>query len=84
VKNLKRAKKALEKQGLNEEATEFNFFPITFVLPTEYSLFVEFFKKNPGTNWIMKPVCHQSVVYEVIPFRCSKIGWNASDDNQMT
>mmetsp|Transcript_32475 Transcript_32475/g.52602 ORF Transcript_32475/g.52602 Transcript_32475/m.52602 type:complete len:444 (+) Transcript_32475:184-1515(+) len=56
VKNLKRAKKALEREGQLEEAASYDFFPATFVLPGEYSMFVEEFKKMPGTVWIMKPI----------------------------
>jgi len=55
VKNLKRYKRQLEKDGKMEEAAQFNFFPLTFVLPGEYLLYVEAFKKIGGT-WIMKPV----------------------------
>jgi len=29
--------------------------PITFMLPADYNLFVEEFRKNPSTTWIMKP-----------------------------
>jgi hypothetical protein len=33
VKNLKRTKKALEKEGQLEEAARYDFFPQTYVLP---------------------------------------------------
>ena len=56
VKNLKRYKKVCEKEGRTEESQSINFFPLTFNLPGEYSLFVEEFKKHPGSVWIMKPV----------------------------
>ncbi|XP_034027434.1 probable tubulin polyglutamylase TTLL9 [Thalassophryne amazonica] len=52
VKNLKRFQKSLQK----EEASKCDFFPCTFSLPSEYKLFVEEFKRNPGSIWIMKPV----------------------------
>mmetsp|Transcript_36756 Transcript_36756/g.58921 ORF Transcript_36756/g.58921 Transcript_36756/m.58921 type:complete len:435 (-) Transcript_36756:68-1372(-) len=55
VKNLKRMKRQLEKEGKVEEAAQFDFFPQTFVLPGEYLLYVEAFKKLGGV-WIMKPV----------------------------
>ena len=56
IKNLKRYKKQLEKEGKLEESAGINFFPTTYDLPKEYSLFVEEFKKNPGSVWIMKPI----------------------------
>lgn len=30
--------------------------PATFWLPHDYRMFVEDFKKHPGSTWIMKPV----------------------------
>ena len=39
-----------------EEAARFDFCPVTFVLPGDYALFVEAFRRLPGTTWIMKPV----------------------------
>lgn len=38
-----------------EEASQYNFMPQTFVVPSEYRMFVEEFKKSGGT-WIMKPI----------------------------
>ncbi|DAZ94517.1 TPA: hypothetical protein N0F65_011870 [Lagenidium giganteum] len=32
-----------------------DFLPITYTLPADYSLFVEEFRRNPNTMWIMKP-----------------------------
>ena len=54
AKNLKRLKKQLEKES-KMEAAKCDFFPTTFELPSDYHIFVEEFKKNPGTIWIMKP-----------------------------
>ncbi len=45
----------MEKEGKNEEAAAYDFIPTTFVLPREYSMFVEEFKKVGGV-WIMKPI----------------------------
>ena len=45
VKNLKRARKVLEKEG---RASEYDFFPQTYVLPLEHGIFVEEFRRNPG------------------------------------
>ena len=55
VKNLKRLKKQLERES-KSEAVKCDFFPTTYELPSEYHIFVEEFKKNPGTVWIMKPI----------------------------
>lgn len=59
VKNLKRAQRQAQRDGLHEEARCFMACtPTTFVLPTEYSMFVEEFKKlqPQGSIWIMKPI----------------------------
>jgi tubulin polyglutamylase TTLL9 len=56
VKNLKRTRKQVEKDQGKFEAQKYDFYPTTFELPSEYHIFVEEFKKNPGTVWIMKPV----------------------------
>ena len=56
IKNLKRRQKQLEKERNIEEWRSFHFFPLTFCLPKEYSLFVEEFKKCNSRLWIMKPV----------------------------
>ena len=56
VKNMKRYKKNLEKEGKLEESQDVDFFPLTYNMPGEYSLFVEEFKKNQNTVWIMKPI----------------------------
>jgi len=54
AKNLRRLKKSLERES-KVEAAKCDFFPMTFELPSEYHIFVEEFKRNPGTIWIMKP-----------------------------
>eukprot|EP00736_Rhodelphis_marinus_P007980 Rmarinus@m.3497 len=56
IKNLKRMKKQLEREDRHEEAMKYDFFPTSFVLPQEYGMFVEEFKKCPGQAWIMKPI----------------------------
>lgn len=62
VKNIKRYRKDLEKEGnpLAEKDETGRFLhldsiPLTFMLPADYNLFVEEFRKNPNTTWIMKP-----------------------------
>nr|XP_033819134.1 probable tubulin polyglutamylase TTLL9 isoform X1 [Geotrypetes seraphini] len=56
VKNMKRFRKHLEREAGKLEAAKCDFFPKTFDLPSEYHLFVEEFRRNPGITWIMKPV----------------------------
>ena len=62
VKNMKRFKKELEKakdplaaKDENDEYIHLNFLPKTYILPAEYSLFVEEFHRNPSVTWIVKP-----------------------------
>jgi tubulin polyglutamylase TTLL9 len=55
AKNMKRRRRTLEKEGNLEEASTYDFIPTTFVLPKEYSMFVEEFNKVGGV-WIMKPI----------------------------
>jgi tubulin polyglutamylase TTLL9 len=54
ARNLKRLKRALNKEG-SPEAAECDFFPTTYELPSEYHIFVDEFKRQPGSTWIMKP-----------------------------
>jgi tubulin polyglutamylase TTLL9 len=56
VKNLKRQKKMLIKEKRTREAELYDFWPTTYVLPGDYALFAEEFKRNQGGAWIMKPV----------------------------
>ncbi|XP_063951040.1 probable tubulin polyglutamylase TTLL9 isoform X1 [Lytechinus pictus] len=56
VKNLKRHRKMLEREAGKIEASKCDFFPMTYELPSEYHMFVDEFKKYPGSIWIMKPV----------------------------
>jgi tubulin polyglutamylase TTLL9 len=55
AKNMKKQRRMLEKEGRHQEAASYEFIPTTFVLPREYSMFVEEFKKVGGV-WIMKPI----------------------------
>ncbi|CAK0893765.1 unnamed protein product, partial [Prorocentrum cordatum] len=59
VKNIKKAERQARRDGnLEEAASYYACSPTTFVLPQEYSMFVEEFKKqqSAGAIWIMKPV----------------------------
>ncbi|XP_029455949.1 probable tubulin polyglutamylase TTLL1 isoform X2 [Rhinatrema bivittatum] len=62
VKNIKRYRKEQEKEGSpiaekdeNGKYIYLDFVPVTFLLPADYNLFVEEFRKNPSSTWIMKP-----------------------------
>ena len=46
AKNIKKRRRLLEKEGRTEEAQAYDFIPTTFLLPREYSMFVEEFKKS--------------------------------------
>ncbi|XP_003748597.1 probable tubulin polyglutamylase TTLL1 [Galendromus occidentalis] len=52
VRNLKRYRRDIER----EQGTKLpDFIPATFILPCDYNLFVEEFRKNPQSTWIVKP-----------------------------
>ncbi|CAI4223208.1 unnamed protein product [Auanema sp. JU1783] len=54
IKNYKKAKKSLGKLELKQD---YSYIPSSYLLPSEYHLFVEEFRKYPpDTIWIMKPV----------------------------
>ena len=61
VKNIKRYRREAEKENshLTERdangSCQLDIFPTTYVLPADYSIFVEEFKRNPNSMWIMKP-----------------------------
>uniref|UniRef100_A0A673V4Z2 Tubulin tyrosine ligase like 1 n=1 Tax=Suricata suricatta TaxID=37032 RepID=A0A673V4Z2_SURSU len=62
VKNIKRYRKELEKEGSplaekdeNGKYLYLDFVPVTYMLPADYNLFVEEFRKSPASTWIMKP-----------------------------
>lgn len=62
IKNIKRYRKELEREGNPLAEREgpgrylyLDFIPVTFVLPSDYSMFVEEYRKQPHSTWIMKP-----------------------------
>ena len=59
IRNLKKHKKQLERDGKTSEANTYNFYPQTYILPHEYVIFVDEFKRMQQENnkniWIMKP-----------------------------
>ena len=56
VKNIKRNAKTIEKIHGKDEARKYDFIAQSFVLPQEYALFSEEFRRGTGGVWIMKPV----------------------------
>ncbi|EGD81575.1 tubulin tyrosine ligase [Salpingoeca rosetta] len=56
AKNVKKMKRKLEREEGKAAAKRCDFMPETFWLPHDYRMFVEEFKRKPGTVWIMKPV----------------------------
>eukprot|EP00794_Sanderia_malayensis_P018747 gene18747-20636_t len=80
AKNLKRLKKQIEREQGKLEAAKCDFFPATFELPSEYHMYVEEFKRNPGKLWIMKPIA-KSQGKGIFLFRKLKdiIDWRKED-----
>ncbi|CAM9174392.1 unnamed protein product, partial [Heterosigma akashiwo] len=52
VKNIKRY---LKEQSKNPDFHVEDFVPVTYHLPSDYSIFVEEFRRAPSSTWIMKP-----------------------------
>ena len=50
------AVRQLEREDKHAEAAQYDFFPVTFILPNEYHMFVEDFKRAPDATWIAKPI----------------------------
>nr|CAD7197512.1 unnamed protein product [Timema douglasi] len=62
VRNFKRYRREVEKQkhspvpGCKQGPTPFlDFLPTSYVLPGDFNLFVEEFRRDPHTTWILKP-----------------------------
>ena len=62
VKNIKRFRREMEKEGNalaeKDERGEFLYMdivPMTYILPGDYTIFVEEFRRKPDEMWIMKP-----------------------------
>mmetsp|Transcript_29790 Transcript_29790/g.54592 ORF Transcript_29790/g.54592 Transcript_29790/m.54592 type:complete len:473 (-) Transcript_29790:252-1670(-) len=56
VKNIKRYQKQVKKDGGPWKPEEMDIIPTTFVLPQDYALFVEEFRKPSASGtWILKP-----------------------------
>ena len=62
VKNIKRFRREMEKENnpIAEKDDKGDFIhleivPMTYILPGDYSVFVEEFRRKPDEMWIMKP-----------------------------
>lgn len=59
VKNLKRFKKDCERDSSlavsGKGFSDHEIIPHTFILPQDYSIFMDEFQKNPNKKWIVKP-----------------------------
>lgn len=63
VKNIKRYRRDCEREGVplaercprTGRYLHLDLVPDTFMLPQDYSIFVEEFRRNPSQTWIMKP-----------------------------
>ena len=53
VKNMKRYRKELQREG--RDTSILDFVPTTFVLPGDYALFAEEYRRQPNSTWILKP-----------------------------
>lgn len=71
AKNIKRYKRQLEKDGNVQEAAGYDFTPLTYNLPSEYSIFFEEYKRASKAMWIMKPVIMKLFRSEEVRVRVS-------------
>ena len=62
VKNIKKFRKEMEKENnpiADKDETGgllyMDIVPMTYILPGDYTIFSEEFKKYPNATWIMKP-----------------------------
>jgi tubulin polyglutamylase TTLL9 len=56
--NLQKHRKFIEKSVSKAESLKYHNYPLSFILPSEYPLFLDAFKRSGDPNiWIMKPAC---------------------------
>lgn len=91
VKNIKRYRKDLEKDGSHlaerdeyGRHTHLDFIPVTFMLPADYNIFVEEFRRNPSSTWIMKPAAKAQGVGIFLINKLSQIKKWSKDSSKVT
>lgn len=52
---MEKEKNPIADRDENGNLLYMDIVPMTYILPGDYTIFVEEFKKNPNTTWIMKP-----------------------------
>lgn len=82
AKNIRRYVR--EKQRSRKSASIKDFVPSTFLLPADYSIFVEEFKRHPNAKWIMKPTGRSQGKGIFIITKLSQIKkWSASSSQSV-
>jgi len=45
-----------------------DFIPVTYMMPADYNLFADDFRRDPNHTWIMKPAARGSLVLFLFKF----------------
>jgi len=79
VKNFKRMISNLRREDRASEAAQYDFFPVTYLLPMEYGVFVEDFKRQADKPiWIAKPTGKAQVNMPLPVLLCLCVCWHSS------